>query len=122
MKKLLETNNLSKTYTQTQGFFSRIKTSIHALDNVSFSINEGTTMAVVGESGSGKSTLAKSLVRLVQLDQGSVTFDGNDLLNLEGESLKSVRKDIQMIFQDPYASLNPRLNILQIMEEPSSHS
>ena len=87
MKKLLETNNLSKTYTQTQGFFSRIKTSIHALDNVSFSINEGTTMAVVGESGSGKSTLAKSLVRLVQLDQGSVTFDGNDLLNLEGESL-----------------------------------
>lgn len=118
MKKLLETNNLSKTYTQTQGFFSRTKTSIHALDNVSFCINEGTTMAVVGESGSGKSTLAKSLVRLVQLDQGSVTFDGNDLLNLEGESLKSIRKDIQMIFQDPYASLNPRLNILQIMEEP----
>ena len=118
MKKLLQTNNLSKTYVQTQGFFSRVRTNIHALDNVSFSINQGTTMAVVGESGSGKSTLAKSLVRLVNLDEGSVEFNGVDLLNLEGEMLKSVRKDIQMIFQDPYASLNPRLSILQIMEEP----
>ena len=118
MKKLLQTNNLSKTYVQTQGFFSRVKTNINALDNVSFSINQGTTMAVVGESGSGKSTLAKSLVRLVTLDEGSVMFNGIDLLSLEGEKLKSVRKDIQMIFQDPYASLNPRLNILQIMEEP----
>ena len=118
MKKLLQTNNLSKTYVQTQGFFSRVKTNIHALDNVSFSINQGTTMAVVGESGSGKSTLAKSLVRLVNLDEGSVKFNGINLLNLEGEKLKSVRKDIQMIFQDPYASLNPRLSILQIMEEP----
>ena len=118
MKKLLQTNNLSKTYVQTQGFFSRVRTNIHALDSVSFSINQGTTMAVVGESGSGKSTLAKSLVRLVKLDKGSVKFNGIDLLSLEGEKLKSVRKDIQMIFQDPYASLNPRLNILQIMEEP----
>ena len=118
MKILLETNNLSKTYIQTQGFFSRIKTNIHALNNVSFSITKGTTMAVVGESGSGKSTLAKSLVRLVKLDKGSVMFDGNDLLTLEGDNLKTVRKDIQMIFQDPYASLNPRLSILQIMEEP----
>lgn len=118
MKKLLQTNNLSKTYVQTEGFFSRVKTNIHALDNVSFSINQGTTMAVVGESGSGKSTLAKSLVRLVNLDEGSVKFNGLDLLNLEGEKLKNVRKDIQMIFQDPYASLNPRLSILQILEEP----
>ena len=118
MKKILQTNNLSKTYVQTQGFFSRVRTNIHALDNVSFSINQGTTMAVVGESGSGKSTLAKSLVRLVNLDEGSVKFNGINLLNLEGEKLKSVRKDIQMIFQDPYASLNPRLSILQIMEEP----
>ena len=76
MKKLLQTNNLSKTYVQTQGFFSRIRTNIHALDNVSFSINQGTTMAVVGESGSGKSTLAKSLVRLVNLDEVSVKFNG----------------------------------------------
>ena len=98
MKKLLQTNNLSKTYVQTQGFFSRVKTNINALDNVSFSINQGTTMAVVGESGSGKSTLAKSLVRLVTLDEGSVMFNGIDLLSLEGEKLKSVRKDIQMIF------------------------
>jgi len=95
-----------------------VRTNIHALDSVSFSINQGTTMAVVGESGSGKTTLAKSLVRLVKLDKGSVKFNGIDLLSLEGEKLKSVRKDIQMIFQDPYASLNPRLNILQIMEEP----
>ena len=118
MKKILQTNNLSKTYVQTQGFFSRVRTNIHALDNVSFSINQGTTMAVVGESGSGKSTLAKSLVRLVNLDEGSIKFNGVDLLNLKGEKLKSIRKDIQMIFQDPYASLNPRLSILQIMEEP----
>ena len=92
MKKLLQTNNLSKTYVQTQGFFSRVRTNIHALDSVSFSINQGTTMAVVGESGSGKSTLAKSLVRLVKLDKGSVKFNGIDLLSLEGREVKERQK------------------------------
>ena len=75
-------------------------------------------MAVVGESGSGKSTLAKSLVRLINLDKGSVKFNGTDLLSLEGEKLKSVRKDIQMIFQDPFASLNPRWRVNKIIAEP----
>jgi ABC-type oligopeptide transport system ATPase subunit len=118
MRYLLSAKNLSKQYTQTQGFFSRKKTIIDALDNVSLNIKKGTTLAVVGESGSGKSTLARSLIRLVSVDKGKVTFDNIDFLSLDSTALKSMRKNIQMIFQDPYASLNPRMKIQSIMEEP----
>jgi len=118
MRYLLSAKNLSKQYIQTQGFFSRKKTIIDALDNVSLNIKKGTTLAVVGESGSGKSTLARSLIRLVSVDKGKVTFDNIDFLSLDSTALKSMRKNIQMIFQDPYASLNPRMKIQSIMEEP----
>ena len=118
MRPLLTAKNLSKQYTQTQGFFSRKKTVINALENVSLNIKEGTTLAVVGESGSGKSTLARSLIRLVNLDKGRITFDDTDFLSLDSIALKNMRKNIQMIFQDPYASLNPRMKIQSIMEEP----
>ena len=118
MKYLLSAKNLSKQYIQTHGFFSRKKTVIDALDNVSLNIKKGSTLAVVGESGSGKSTLARSLIRLVNIDKGQVIFDGIDFLNLNSSALKAKRKNLQMIFQDPYASLNPRMKIQSIMEEP----
>jgi len=118
MRYLLAAKNLSKQYIQTQGFFSRKKTVIDALDNVSLNIKKGTTLAVVGESGSGKSTLARSLIRLVNIDKGGIIFDDTDFLSLDSTALKSMRKNIQMIFQDPYASLNPRMKIQSIIEEP----
>ncbi|MDG2252687.1 MAG: ATP-binding cassette domain-containing protein [Methylophilaceae bacterium] len=118
MKYLLTAMSLSKKYVQTQGFFSRRKTTINALDNVSLNIRKGITLAVVGESGSGKSTLARSIIRLVEIDNGEIAFDGNDFLSLNSSALKNSRKNIQMIFQDPYASLNPRMKIQSIMEEP----
>jgi ABC-type oligopeptide transport system ATPase subunit len=118
MKELLIAKNLSKQYTQTQGFFSRTKTAINALDDISVSITKGSTVAVVGESGSGKSTLAKSLIRLIELDTGEIEFIGKNILTLQGKELKDIRKNIQMVFQDPYASLNPRMKVFDIIEEP----
>jgi len=118
MEILLEAKNLSKEYFKTTGFFSRTRTSIKALDNISVSIEKGITLAVVGESGSGKSTLAKSLIRLIEIDKGSITFKNKNMRTISGEDLKKTRKNIQMIFQDPYASLNPRMKIIKIMEEP----
>ena len=118
MEILLKAKNLSKQYVKTKGFFARSKTVINALDKISISIKKGITLAVVGESGSGKSTLAKSLIRLIDLDNGSITFKNKNMRSINGDVLKSTRKNIQMIFQDPYASLNPRMRILKIMEEP----
>ena len=118
MEILLKAKNLSKQYVKTTGFFARSKTVINALDKISISIKKGITLAVVGESGSGKSTLAKSLIRLIDLDNGSITFKNKNMRTINGDVLKSTRKNIQMIFQDPYASLNPRMRILKIMEEP----
>lgn len=118
MEILLKAKNLSKKYTKTTGFFSRTQHSIKALDNISIEIKKGITLAVVGESGSGKSTLAKSLIRLIDLDEGSITFKNRNMRRISGDILKGTRKNIQMIFQDPYASLNPRMKIIKIMEEP----
>lgn len=118
MSNILEAKNLVKKYTQTQGFFSRVKNTIYALNKISISIERGKTLAVVGESGSGKSTLARSLIKLINLDEGTINFDGVDLNATNVRELKNIRKDIQMVFQDPYASLNPRMKILDILEEP----
>ena len=118
MEILLEAKNLSKEYVKTTGFFSRTRTTIKALDNISINIKKGIKLAVVGESGSGKSTLAKSLIRLVEIDKGSIIFKEKNMRIINGTELKLTRKNIQMIFQDPYASLNPRMKIIKIMEEP----
>ena len=118
MKFILSAKNLTKIYTQTRGFFSREITTIKALDDVSIDIEFGKTIAVVGESGSGKSTLAKALIKLISIDSGTIIFDGENVTTLDGDRLKNIRKKIQMIFHDPYASLNPRMLIADILAEP----
>ena len=114
---LLEAKGLYKTYTQTSGFFVRRQRTIKALNNVSLSIKKGETLAVVGESGSGKSTLARCLLQLLSLDEGELFFKGKNLKTLKIEDKKDLKRQIQMVFQDPYASLNPRMKIGEILEE-----
>lgn len=111
MKPILEVNNLKKYFSVPNG-------SLHAVDNVSFSINRGETMGIVGESGCGKSTLGRVILRLHEPTSGSVVYDGMDITTFEHEEMRQMRKYMQIIFQDPYASLNPRFTISQIIEEP----
>jgi len=114
---LLEAKGLYKTYTQTSGFFVRRQRTIKALNNVNLSIKKGETLAIVGESGSGKSTLARCLLQLLSLDEGELFFKGKNLKTLKIEDKKDLKRQIQMVFQDPYASLNPRMKIGEILEE-----
>ena len=107
---LLEIEVLSKTFTQRQGWF-RPPRQVVAADALSLTLAAGETVAVVGESGSGKSTLGQMILRLVEPDSGRVTFEGRDLLTLRGEALRAARRHIQIVFQDPFAALNPRQRI-----------
>lgn len=111
-KPLLEVRNL-KEYFKIPG-----KGYLHAIDDISLDIMEHETLGLVGESGCGKSTVGNVLTRLIDATSGSVMFEGKDLLSLKGKDMKTVRKEIQMIFQDPYSSLNPRKTIRSILEEP----
>lgn len=117
---LLEVNNLSKYYTNTSGFFKRKANVVRAVDDVSFTIRRGECVGLVGESGCGKSTLGKTIMRLEQATSGEIIFDGENLLKLEGETLRKKRKDFQIIFQDPYSSLNPRMTVGDAISEPLS--
>jgi peptide/nickel transport system ATP-binding protein/oligopeptide transport system ATP-binding protein len=114
---LLEATGLYKTYTQTSGFFVKKQRVIKALNNVSVSIKKGETLAIVGESGSGKSTLARCLLQLLSLDEGALFFKGKNFTSLDEKDKKHLKRQIQMVFQDPYASLNPRMKISEILEE-----
>jgi peptide/nickel transport system ATP-binding protein/oligopeptide transport system ATP-binding protein len=114
---ILVANHLVKTYTQRSGKFGFGTTKVKALDDVSIRLRAGSTLAVVGESGSGKSTLARCLLQLQPLDSGEVLFSGQDLSQLHGAALRKVRRDLQMVFQDPFASLNPRMRIGEIVGE-----
>ncbi len=114
---ILQANNLVKTYTQRSGKFGFGTTRMKALDDVSVSLRAGSTLAVVGESGSGKSTLARCLLQLQPVDSGEVFFSGQDLSKLDGVALRAVRKNLQMVFQDPFASLNPRMRVGEIVGE-----
>lgn len=114
---ILIANHLVKTYTQRSGRFGFGTTLVKALDDVSISLRAGTTLAVVGESGSGKSTLARCLLQLQPLDSGEVLFAGQDLSRLDASALRAVRKNLQMVFQDPFASLNPRMRVGELVGE-----
>lgn len=114
---ILIASNLVKTYTQRSGRFGFGSTQVKALNDVSISLSTGKTLAVVGESGSGKSTLARCLLQLQPLDSGEVLFQGQDLAKLQPSALREMRKNLQMVFQDPFASLNPRMRVGEIVGE-----
>jgi peptide/nickel transport system ATP-binding protein len=118
---LMEAVHLTKRYAKSAGALAGEAsggTRFTAVDDVSFSVEKGETLAIVGESGCGKTTLARMLLRLIEPDSGELRFEGRDLLGLRGESLCSQRKQMQMIFQDPFASLNPRMRVGEIVGEP----
>jgi ABC-type oligopeptide transport system ATPase subunit len=114
---LVEVSRLVKQFTRGGGFLRR-GTTITAVDDVSFDIEEGETFGLVGESGSGKTTTGRCLLRLIEPTAGSVRFAGEDVLALSAGDLRRTRRRMQIVFQDPYSSLNPRMRARQIVEEP----
>ena len=114
---LLEVINLEKTYYSKASFFGT-KTALKAVDNVSFKVYSGETLGLVGESGCGKSTLGKAILQLDKATAGTLKYKGDDVTNLSKKALRTLRKEIQIIFQDPYASLNPRLTVGMAIMEP----
>ncbi|WP_274425328.1 ABC transporter ATP-binding protein [Chelativorans sp. YIM 93263] len=119
---VLEVDGLCKTYVTGGSLFGRNRRVVKAVQNVSFTLAEGETLGIVGESGSGKSSVGRCLVRLLTPDAGMVRLGGHDMATLSGEALREARKSIQMIFQDPYASLNPRSRVGRIIAEgPMAH-
>jgi len=115
---LLDVTNLKKYYPVTSGLFRRATRQVKAVDGVSFSVRRGETLGLVGESGCGKTTVAKSILRLIEPTGGEVVFDGRDILRLGNEDMRQVRREMQIIFQDPYASLNPRMSVGETIGEP----
>jgi ABC-type glutathione transport system ATPase component len=117
---LLEARDLRKSYCRGGGVFSKEAegTRFTAVDGASLAVERGETFAVVGESGCGKTTLARMLLRLIEPDSGELRFEGKDLLALRGAELRGERRQMQMVFQDPFASLDPRMRVREIVGEP----
>ena len=115
---LLKVKGLKKYFPIKAGVIGRRVGDVKAVDDVSFEIMEGETLGIVGESGCGKSTTGRSIMRLIEPTAGEVYFEGKNVSTMSKEELRKARRDIQMVFQDPYASLNPRHNIQKILEEP----
>jgi oligopeptide transport system ATP-binding protein len=113
-----EVKDLSVRYTVPGGMWGKPASSVHAVNGVSLTLRKGEVLGLVGESGCGKSSLGRAIIRLVEPSNGSVYIGGNDFLSLRGEKLRSARQSIQMVFQDPYASLDPRMNIFDTLAEP----
>jgi oligopeptide/dipeptide ABC transporter ATP-binding protein len=111
MEVLLEVNNLKKYFKTPHGM-------LHAVDDISFKLEKGKTLGVVGESGCGKSTLGRVILHLIEPTDGTIIFEGKDITNLKGKALKSIHKEMQMIFQDPYSSINPRMRVRDLIGEP----
>lgn len=115
---LLKVNNLATHFPIGGGFFSRASGYVKAVDGVSFEVRRGETLGLVGESGCGKTTLGRSILRLVEPTSGTVEYDGTALLDLDVTAMRSMRKRMQIVFQDPYSSLNPRMTIADTLTEP----
>ncbi|MGQ9832282.1 MAG: ABC transporter ATP-binding protein [Candidatus Villigracilaceae bacterium] len=119
---LIEVKNLVKYFPVRAGLLQRVVAWVQAVDDVSFFIRKGETLGLVGESGCGKTTVGRTMLRLIEPTSGSVLFDGLDVFSLRGNELKAIRRDMQIIFQDPYASLDPRLPIGEsVMEGLNIH-
>lgn len=115
---LLQVDDLKMHFPIYRGVFQRQVGAVRAVDGVSFDVKRGETLGLVGESGCGKSTTGRTILQLYRPTSGTVTFDGTDLVHLKGEQMRQMRRKMQMIFQDPYASLNPRMTVAQLVGEP----
>src|SRR6201991_2604724 len=117
-EKIMEVDGLFKHFPIHAGFFRRQVGAVKAVDGVSFDVMRGETLGLVGESGCGKSTTARLLLRLMEPTAGSIKFEGREIANIQGAELKNLRREMQMIFQDPYSSLNPRKTVGSIIADP----
>ncbi len=117
-KVLVECKDLTKEFATTSGSFGKNKATVHAVTDVNLKVYKGETLGVVGESGCGKSTLGRLMIHLLEPTRGEVWFDGKLLNTMKEEELRRTRKEMQMVFQDPYASLNPRLRVRELIAEP----
>ena len=115
--KIIEVNGLKKYFPIRSGVMQRVTAHVKAVDNVSFSIEEGHTLGLVGESVCGKTTVGRTLLRLIPATEGSVIYNGQDLFKLKKEALRKIRPEIQIVFQDPYSSLSPRMPVGEIIGE-----
>jgi peptide/nickel transport system ATP-binding protein/glutathione transport system ATP-binding protein len=117
-ERLLEVKNLVKRFPISRGVFGKVTANVHAVENVSFFLNKNETLSLVGESGSGKSATGRCILRLNEPDSGEVLFEGRDVLGLSKSAMRDLRRDMQMIFQDPFGSLNPKMRLLDQVAEP----
>ncbi|MEJ2165518.1 MAG: dipeptide ABC transporter ATP-binding protein [Desulfobacterales bacterium] len=115
---LLEVENLKKYFPIKKGVLSRTVGQVRAVDGVSFTLSRGETLGLVGESGCGKTTVGRSILRLIEPTEGRIIFNGKNLLELDREALRNTRASLQIIFQDPFSSLDPRMSVSQIIAEP----
>jgi len=118
MSNLLEVSGLTKHFVARTNWFGRPVSHVQAVDDVDFTLKPGETLSLVGESGCGKSTTGRLLLRLIDPTAGKIVFDGRDITHLQGTALRDLRRDMQLVFQDPYASLNPRMTVGDILAEP----
>jgi len=116
--KIMEVDGLFKHFPIYAGFFRKQVGAVKAVDGISFDVLQGETLGLVGESGCGKSTTARLLLRLMEPTEGSIKFEGREIAGIKGEELKALRREMQMIFQDPYSSLNPRKTVGSIISDP----
>src|SRR3989344_8759641 len=117
-EKLIEIKDLVKHFPIKAGWFSKEEASVKAVNGVTLDIYKGETLGLVGESGCGKSTLGRCIIRLIEPTSGRIIFNGQDITETKGEELRALRRKMQIIFQDPYASLNPRMTVGSIVGEP----